>query len=655
MSKVNSTNMKLGILFAICQLIFLQGLAQVPILEIGQIQGEGLVSPYLNERVSTSNNVITAITDDGFYIQSPGIRHDNNPLTSDAIKVCTGTRPQLDTNSVVSVTGTISEINNLTQFRGEDLEIELTTGFIPLPAAVTLDGAFPSPAVVALPDLEKVEGMLIEFEARAAAPKIGEGDIPLSAQEQRPFREPGIRFPGIDGIPVWDGNPEMFWLAANVMEDPNLNFLPAGSVIGCTRAVLTQSGDRYLTLPREELSIRPAGDQPPVREKQAGETTVGSLNLLMLDRTGSFFATKLSKLGLYIRDRMALPDILAVQEVRDRASLNALADELRRLQPAMDYRAYFIAGNDEFHVAYLVRRDIEVTDIEALKGELTYAGGALFDRPPLLLTVNLTDGPKGRLQILNLHLRSLIDIENPLRADFVRGKRFRQSVEVAKTVQELQDENLLIVGDYNAFEFSDGYVDVLSQIAGSTSLGAVLPPEKIVIPSLVNHTAALPQEERYSFVFQGNAELIDHCLSNRFEGLELRSVAMVRGNADFASDWAGVAGSPLRASDHDGLLAYIRPESGSSNQPDVLASQVRLDFPNPFHNGAQLLVRKPRQLLIYLDIVDHHGRVVTSYRAAAGHSNVSYTLPIHLPSGQYWIRVNGAGTGFVRPLIFING
>ena len=287
--------MKLGILFAICQLILLQCSAQVLILEIGQIQGEGLFSPYLGQRVSTLNNVVTAITSDGFYIQSPGIRHDQNPNTSDAIKVFTGNRPQLDTNAVVSVTGTISEINDLTQFRGEDLDIQLITGFIPLPEPVILDKNFPSPIETAPPDLEKVEGMLIEFNALATGPKIGAADIPVTTQPERSFREPGIRFPGIQGLPVWDGNPELFWISPTESDSNSLNFVNALTTITCSRALLTQSGDRYLAFPQSSLALTPAVNTESIRSKKADEWTVGSLNLLMLDHSDPFFEIKASK------------------------------------------------------------------------------------------------------------------------------------------------------------------------------------------------------------------------------------------------------------------------------------------------------------------------------------------------------------------------
>ena len=52
-------------------------------LVIGQIQGEGHISPYIGKKVKNLVGVVTAIRDNGFYIQSSN--SDSNKHTSDAI------------------------------------------------------------------------------------------------------------------------------------------------------------------------------------------------------------------------------------------------------------------------------------------------------------------------------------------------------------------------------------------------------------------------------------------------------------------------------------------------------------------------------------------------------------------------------------------
>ena len=51
----------------------------------------------------------------------------------------------------------------------------------------------------------------------------------------RPFREPGIQYPGLAGLPVWDGNPEVFEIDPDRLgatTDPD--YVPAGSTYSAT-------------------------------------------------------------------------------------------------------------------------------------------------------------------------------------------------------------------------------------------------------------------------------------------------------------------------------------------------------------------------------------------------------------------------------------
>jgi predicted extracellular nuclease len=40
-------------------------------LEIYEIQGSGVHSPYVDTAVETNDNVVTAVRDDGFFLQTP--------------------------------------------------------------------------------------------------------------------------------------------------------------------------------------------------------------------------------------------------------------------------------------------------------------------------------------------------------------------------------------------------------------------------------------------------------------------------------------------------------------------------------------------------------------------------------------------------------
>ena len=81
----------------------------------------------------------------------------------------------------------------------------------------------------------------------------------------------------------------------------------------------------------------------------------------------------------------------------------------------------------------------------------------------------------------------------------------------------------------------------------------------LVNPDLVNLGVLEPQEERYSFVFGGNAQTLDHVLVN--EQLIVSSTAFgldhARINADFPEIARNDANSPSRLSDHDPVVAYF--------------------------------------------------------------------------------------------------
>ena len=83
------------ILLGVNLLIFNALLAQTPELEIWEIQGDQLFSPYLNETVQTNQNVVTAVGNDFFFIQTPDYRADVNTATSNGIKVITNNTPCL--------------------------------------------------------------------------------------------------------------------------------------------------------------------------------------------------------------------------------------------------------------------------------------------------------------------------------------------------------------------------------------------------------------------------------------------------------------------------------------------------------------------------------------------------------------------------------
>jgi cytoskeletal protein CcmA (bactofilin family) len=316
----------------------------------------------------------------------------------------------------------------------------------------------------------------------------------------------------------------------------------------------------------------------PVRARNMNESTVATLNLhLFYDTindpggddvaTALEYANKLNKLSLYIRTLLGAPDILAVQEAEKLGVLQDLANKINTDDAALVYTPYLIEGNDVggIDAGFLVRNTVAVNAVTQLgKTDIfTFDGSLLHDRPPLLLDANLANGTA--ISVLCVHQRSLNGIDDPVDGNRVRLKRQTQADSVARMVQRLQNSNpfinLVVTGDFNAFQFTDGYVDVLGQIMGTPSNAsqALIPGTDEVNPDLVNKVLALPAAEQYSFNFGGSAQVLDHALVSQTLNPAITGVAYARGNSDAAENFESDGATPLRASDHDGLVLYITP------------------------------------------------------------------------------------------------
>lgn len=126
-------------------------------------------------------------------------------------------------------------------------------------------------------------------------------------------------------------------------------------------------------------------------------------------------------------------------------------------------------------------------------------------------------------------------------------------------------EHVLVMGDFNAFEFSGGYVDVMGTITGapSPSNHVVAASADLVAPNLFNLIETLPAEERYSFVFEGTAQALDHVLVSQDLRPHVRRFLYVRANADAPEILRNDPESPERISDHDAAMVYLYVTRGA--------------------------------------------------------------------------------------------
>jgi hypothetical protein len=565
------------------------------VAEIYEIQGSGLVSPFATATVTTLGNVVTAVAPDGFFMQTPDARADLDPETSNGIFVFTGAAPTVAEGDEVDVTGQVVEFFQFTEFSNGPTVTLISSGN-PLPAAVTLDAATPSPnQPQPATEYERYEGMLVSVTGgRIASGNQRFGTDPIAeafavAGPDRPFREPGVEFPGLPGLPVFDSNPEVFELDPDKLGLPNL-VLTGGSTYDAVGVLGFEFGGYELWPSFLDVTFE-APLPVPVTPEQPDEMTLGSLNVFRLfddvDDPGSNetvvsaaeYQRRLDKLSLYIRDVMGSPDVLAIEEAEKLGVLEDLAAEIATDDPAVIYSAFLVEGNDVggIDTGYLVRDTVNVSAVTQLAaGEiLPFDGSLLHDRPPLQLDAEYVGGGGAfPFTVLALHQRSLSGIDSPSNGERVRQKRLAQAQSVAQIVQDLQtadpDIHLLVIGDLNAFEFSDGYVDVVGQIAGDFDPSEnLLSGPDLVSPDLAKLTLGVIPSERYSFNFQGDAQAIDHALSSVALTSLVTSVEYARGNSDAAADLIFDDSTPLRSSDHDGLVVYIAVGPGDEDGDGV--------------------------------------------------------------------------------------
>jgi hypothetical protein len=439
--------------------------------------------------------------------------------------------------------------------------------------------------------MERFENMLVRVEnGTVTGPTNQFGESSIVAAPGRTFREPGIIFPGLPGLPVFDGNPEIFEID-NGLGGPTIE-LAAGSVVVVAEGPLAFSFSDYQIWPTA-LEVVGTIEPAPVRSRAAGEFTVASQNLFRLFdttndpscdddvATAQDFADRLNKFSLQVRTVLGSPDVLAVSEVENLGTLQALALKILADDPSVSYTAYLEEGNDIgcIDVGFLVRDTVQVDSITQFGKDDTFEFNntiaLLNDRPPLVLAGSYAgNGAAFPITVIAVHQRSLSGIDgNSSNAQRVREKRHQQALRLSQFIQQLQTDTpglrLVAIGDFNAFQFTDGYVDVMGQVTGNPDpAGALIPATDEVNPDLTNQTFNEPVDQRYSFVFDGSAQALDHGVTSQGLAPFLRGVEHSRGNSDAPFSFDADPNTPLRSADHDGLAIFIMSDADADGVAD---------------------------------------------------------------------------------------
>ncbi len=203
--------------------------------------------------------------------------------------------------------------------------------------------------------------------------------------------------------------------------------------------------------------------------------------------TTEAFQRRIGKVSMAVRDDLQFPDVFAVIEAENLNVLKKLAarinaDAVASGKADPKYEAYLFDGNDGRGIdcGFLVKSTrVSVVSAkqfgksERFKNPVTGNNDILNDRPPIMLELTIRDPRSGQpfaFTIVNNHLKSLRGVDDPKDGQAVRTKKKFQAEFLAKWVNDRQktnpNERILLVGDFNAFQFNDGLVDQTGTIIG---------------------------------------------------------------------------------------------------------------------------------------------------------------------------------------------
>ncbi len=557
---------------------------------VGTLQGRGHASPRLGEWADNVEGVVTAGRDrrrgGGVFVQADP---DGDAATSDAIWVRPEPEVDLRPGDLVRVAGLVVEggrPGELTVTGLDHARVE-RIGSAPLPDPVRLGraGRVPPARVVdddgmarfeperdALDFFESLEGMRVVIGTpRVVGPTSRFGELWVVAD-------------GVDGVgpgtarggllrTVDDLHPE-----AVPVEGPDPPAARVGSrLAGAVEGVLDFAFGRYRVTAASFPEVAPGGVDPETADlvRTPGRLTMATFNVENLAAGSS----RIGAAAAIIAHRLHGPELVALQEIQDdsgprddgtvtaAATLDQLVAAIAaaggpdydwlQLDPRDGREGGQPGGNirvallvDRSRVTPVRRADGPADRVEVLPGPHLAASPARLEHPafegdpdgeasgarrPLVVELEV-DGRQ--LFVVVVHLTSKGGDDRafgPHQPPSPRSEaqRLRQAFAVRSVVERLLAVDplaaVVVLGDFNEFEWR--------------------PPMRALEGSgMVNLTWRLPENERYSYVFQGSSQAIDHILVSPVlaRGAE---VDVVHVNAEFPARG--------RASDHDPVIARV--------------------------------------------------------------------------------------------------
>ncbi|MGW5716166.1 endonuclease/exonuclease/phosphatase family protein [Amycolatopsis sp. NPDC003865] len=577
--------------------------------KIHEIQGTTRISPFKDQKVSDVTGVVTATrtfgSSRGFWLTDPN--PDSDPRTSEGLFVYTGsTSPAVAVGDAVTAAGTVREFypdapatsnyQSLTELSSAQWTVGSHGNALPAPTVLNPDTVpttyAPSPGgniepltleptKYALDFWESHESEIVSVtDARVVGPSNSFNELYVTSKpDQHESVRGGSVYLGYDQL-----NSGVMKVSSLIPFDqrpfPKLN---VGDVLtGTTSGPVEYSNFGGYTLFASVLGTeKDNGLQAETTRKQrSGELAVATYNVENLAPSDP--QAKYDRLGEAIVTHLATPDIVNLEEIQDNTgatddgtvaadqTLQKFTDAIvakggpryqwRSIDPVNDQDGGQPGGN--IRVAFLFN-PARVSFVDRPGGTSTSAVGVVRDHGKTHLTAS-----PGRVDPTN---EAWTTSRKPLAGEFVfKGRtvfvianhfnskggdqpthgRFQppvRSSEVQRAKQATvlrgfvdsllasdRNANIVVAGDLNDYPFSPA---VQTLTAGG---------------ALKDLIASVPEAERYSYVFEGQSQVLDHILASKApRGVDYDVVHI---NAEFAD----------QASDHDPQVIRFRPGAGNA-------------------------------------------------------------------------------------------
>jgi predicted extracellular nuclease len=583
-------------------------------LRIHEIQGSAHLSSYDGDLVSQVPGVVTAAAATGFWFQDP--QPDADVSTSEGVFVFTGSTPGVAVGTSVTVSGRVQEFRpgcfpscpptssafaNLTT---TELVTPTVVSAGPGPAipptVIGLGGRVP-PALVIEDDsagnvetsntfdptadgidfYESLEGMAVQInDAVAVGPRNPFGEIPVVGDSGR--------FAGVrttrGGVVIRpnDFNPERIILDDVLRATPNVDV--GDGFTTPVRAVVDYNFGNFKFLVQDVLTPVDGGLTREVTQApESHELVLGTFNVENLDPTDP--PAQFAALAGLIVTNLRSPDLLAIEEIQDNTGpapdpstdasitwemlISAIHDaggptyEYRQIDPLFGQDGGEPGGN--IRQGFLFRTDRGLSFVDRPGGdavtpnevvatphgaELLYSPGRIDptnsafanSRKPLAGEF-LWQGRKFFAIANHFNSKGGDDplfgrFQPPIRRTEIQ--RHQQAAIVNEFVDDLlaaeNKAKVAVLGDINDFEFSE-----TTRILEGDALTSLFD--------------TLPVEERYSYVFEGNSQVLDQILVSSKLLQRLEEYDSVHVNSEFHD----------QDSDHDPQVARFRLWGGSDD------------------------------------------------------------------------------------------